>query len=356
MQKLFETIFDVKDCSAPKGPKFCFLSYCHGEITGCTDKGMVWLRKQAKIVTDLQEKYLGGMVGSALGDAIGELAFFHPHRETLCDHLEQLEIYRYTDDTAMSIGIAESIVKTGGLDEQDLGEKFRANFKREPWRGYASGPPTVFSMAEELGIAYAEAAQRLFGGSGSFGNGSAMRVVPVGLVFHDSPDLYEMARVSAVVTHAHPLGIDGAAVQSKAVALAVQHDPEDTFPSDAFVQDILGFARTSEMRDKIREVGDLISSRTHPSVAAQRLGRTVAVHESLPFALYSFLRHPKSFEDCLFCAILNGGDRDTLGAMACAVSGAYLGIKAIPQSWIEKLENRSYIEQLALQMTEMTIS
>jgi poly(ADP-ribose) glycohydrolase ARH3 len=80
------------------------------------------------------------------------------------------------------------------------------------------------------------------------------------------------------------------------------------------------------------------------------------VHESLPFALYSFLRHPKSFEDCLFCAILNGGDRDTLGAMACAISGAYLGIKALPNSWIEKLENRSYIEQLALQLTEMTIS
>jgi len=317
---------------------------------------MLWFVKQARIMADLRGKYLGGMIGSALGDAIGELAFFHPHKETLCAHLEKLETYRYTDDTAMSIGIAESIAKAGYLDEKGLGETFRANFKREPWRGYASGPPTVFSMVEELGITYVEAAQRLFGGSGSFGNGSAMRVVPVGLVFHDSPDLYEMARVSAVVTHAHPLGIDGAAVQSKAVALAVQHDPEDTFPSDAFVQDLLGFARTPQMRDKIREVGDLISSRADPSVAAQRLGRTVAVHKSQPFALYSFLRHLKSFEDCLFCAILNGGDRDTLGAMACAISGAYLGVKAIPNSWIEKLENRSYIEQSALQLAEMTIS
>jgi poly(ADP-ribose) glycohydrolase ARH3 len=317
---------------------------------------MLWFVKQARIMVDLRGKYLGGMVGSALGDAIGELAFFHPTKETLCAHLEQLETYGYTDDTAMSIGIAESILKAGCLDELDLGETFRANFKREPWRGYASGPPTVFSMVEELGIAYAEAAQRLFGGSGSFGNGSAMRIVPVGLVFHNAPDLYEMARVSAVVTHAHPLGIDGAAVQSKAVALAVQHDPHDAFPSDAFVQDILGFARTPQMREKIREVGDLISSRVDPSVAAQRLGRSVAVHESLPFALYSFLRHPKSFEDCLFCAILNGGDRDTLGAMACAISGAFLGIKAIPNSWIQKLENRSYIEQLALQLTDMMIS
>jgi ADP-ribosylglycohydrolase len=42
--------------------------------------------------------------------------------------------------------------------------------------------------------------------------------------------------------------------------------------------------------------------------------------------------------------------------MACAISGAYLGIKAIPKSWIEKLENRSYIEQLASQLAEITIS
>ena len=307
-------------------------------------------------MAEIREKYLGGMIGSALGDAIGELAFFHPNKESLCVNLEQPETYRYTDDTAMSIGIAESILKAGCLDEQDLGETFRENFNREPWRGYASGPPAVFSMVEELGITYVEAAQRLFGGSGSFGNGSAMRVVPVGLVFRDSPDLYEMARVSAVVTHAHPLGIDGAAVQAKAVALAAQRDPDDTFPSHAFVQDLLGFARTSQMKDKIREVGDLISRQAHPSVAAQRLGRTVAVHESLPFALYSFLRHPKSFEDCLFCAILNGGDRDTLGAMACAIAGAYLGIESIPQSWTKKLENRSFIESLASRLAEITIS
>ena len=79
------------------------------------------------------------------------------------------------------------------------------------------------------------------------------------------------------------------------------------------------------------------------------------MHESMPFALYSFLRHAKSFEDCLFCAILHGGDLDTLGAMACAISGAYVGIKAIPESWREKLENRLYIEDLASRLSEVKI-
>jgi poly(ADP-ribose) glycohydrolase ARH3 len=70
----------------------------------------------------------------------------------------------------------------------------------------------------------------------------------------------------------------------------------------------------------------------------------------VPFALYAFLRYPQSFEACLFCAILNGGDRDTLGAMACAVSGAYLGIEAIPPAWRARLENREHIEELALEL------
>jgi poly(ADP-ribose) glycohydrolase ARH3 len=67
----------------------------------------------------------------------------------------------------------------------------------------------------------------------------------------------------------------------------------------------------------------------------------------MPFAVFSFLLHAQSFEECIFCAIMNGGDRDTLGAMAGAISGAYLGIDAIPLAWREKLENLAYIEHLA---------
>jgi poly(ADP-ribose) glycohydrolase ARH3 len=303
-------------------------------------------------MNDVKSKYLGCMVGSALGDAIGELAFFHSNKEELCSRLTQLKELRYTDDTAMAIGLAESIVRKGRLEQEDLGETLRKNFGTEPWRGYASGPPTVFSMVEKLGIAFTDAAQMLFGGRGSFGNGAAMRVAPVGLFFHNSPDLYEMAGASAAVTHAHPLGIDGAAVQAKAVARAVKLDSSESFSQEIFIASLYDFAKTLEMKDKILEVQKLLATDASPPVAARQLGHTVAVHESLPFALFSFLRYPASFEECLSCAILHGGDRDTLGAMACAISGAYLGIGAIPESWKVKLENRSYIEDLALRTYE----
>ncbi len=299
---------------------------------------------------DLKEKYLGGMLGSALGDAIGELAFLYPEKERLCSHLERLSELCYTDDTAMAIGLAESIIKEGGIHQHGLGETFSQNFQREPWRGYASGPPTIFSLVQKPGITYPEAARRLFGGAGSLGIGAAMRIVPVGLFFHDSQDLYQQASASAGVTHAHPVGMDGAAVQAYAAAQAVKLDPQEDFPLGGFIQALIDFAQTREIQLKMKLVQKLIAENGPPHIAADQLGRTVAVHESMPFAIYSFLRHPKSFQDCLFCAILHGGDRDTLGAMSCAISGAYLGFDAIPQRWQEKLENRRYIEHLALEL------
>ncbi len=299
---------------------------------------------------DIKAKYLGGMVGSALGDAIGELAFMVPQRERLCSKLDSVSQFRYTDDTAMAIGLAQSIIKTKGIDQQDLGATFRANFQREPWRGYASGPPTIFSIVGNLGISYPEAARMMFGGSGSLGNGAAMRIVPLGLFFHQAEDLYEVAALSAEVTHAHRVGMDGAAIQARAIADAVEMDPQKEFPLEGYVQGLMDFAQTPELQTKMKRIQNLITEEVSPNAAADVLGRSIAVHESMPFAIYSFLKYPKSFEECLFCAILHGGDRDTLGAMACAISGAYLGIEAIPLGWREKLENRAYIEDLASEL------
>ena len=302
---------------------------------------------------DLRCKFLGGMIGSALGDAIGEIAFRWRGEAELRAEIARSDVLIYTDDTAMSIGLAESIIQCGGLDPQHLGDTLRANFGREPWRGYASGPPTVFSMVARRGTSYAEAARQLFGGQGSFGNGAAMRIAPVGLFFHGASDLYDKARLSASVTHAHPIGVDGAAVLAWAVAQAVRLDPREPFPFEGFTGGLVDFARTPEIREKMALARALVAQDVPPSDAASRLGRSVAVHESLPFALYAFLRYPQSFEACLLCAILNGGDRDTLGAMACAVCGAYLGVDGIPRAWREKLENRQHIAGLARKLVSV---
>ena len=302
---------------------------------------------------NLSAKFLGGMVGSALGDAIGEMAFRMPGEAGLRAWIAETRGLVYTDDTAMAIGLAQSLAALGTLDQQDLGDTFQVNYLREPWRGYAQGPPALFRQVSMTGTPYTEAARQLFRGQGSYGNGAAMRIAPLGLFYYDAPDLYEQAERSATVTHAHPIGVDGAAVLAWAIAQVVQIDPHQPFPTKRFVEGLEAFARTPEVRAKLRDVHDMLAHEVPARIAAPRLGQNVTAHGSVPFALYAFLRHPHDFEECLFCAILNEGDRDTLGAMACALSGAYLGVDAIPPEWRARLENREEIEALALQLADL---
>ena len=306
-------------------------------------------------LSELTDRFLGSMLGSALGDAIGELAFSIPDRSDLLDTVEASSRLNYTDDTAMAIGIAQEILEHGTIDTQRLGARFHENYNLEPWRGYALGPPTLFAQAAWKGISYTDAAKDLFGGEGSFGNGAAMRIGPVGMFYHASPDLDPVARASAAATHVHPVGIDGGAVQAAAVGQALRHDRDQPIEAGAFCRALLKVARTEEIRNGINLVQRQIEERAEPHDANLKIGRGIAVHESMPFSLFAFLTNHSSFEECLLCAVLHGGDADTLGAMACAISGAYLGVGAIPEDWLEKLENRSMLEDLARGLAEQYV-
>lgn len=80
------------------------------------------------------------------------------------------------------------------------------------------------------------------------------------------------------------------------------------------------------------------------------MGNGIEAFNSVPTAIYSFLSHFESFADAVIYAIGLGGDTDTIAAMTGAISGAYHGIKAIPKEWEERLENRAYIETLAIRL------
>ena len=82
----------------------------------------------------LEAKYLGGMLGSAIGDAMGELAFQYPDRDKLITVAEGVTELTYTDDTAMAIGLATSLINKGHLGGHHLGKTFHRNFEKEPWR------------------------------------------------------------------------------------------------------------------------------------------------------------------------------------------------------------------------------
>jgi len=296
---------------------------------------------------DLRSKFLSSLTGTGVGDALG--ASLEGWRRVDPDEVRALAEKRhtltYTDDTHMMIGVAESLIENKGFDGEHMAGRFMENYSREPFRGYGPGPPRVFRLIRG-GEAWDKAAERLYGG-GSFGNGSAMRIAPVGVFYYDDiAKLKEIAYKSSQITHAHELGKEGAALQAYAIALATQVDPSLAFLGDEFLRKLTHFVEHEVYKQKLKSVERLLGEKDRSKVVAE-LGHGIEAFNSVPTAIYSFLSHPNSFEEAVIYAISLGGDTDTIGAMTGAISGAYLGIEAIPSKWREKLENRDYIADLA---------
>ena len=193
----------------------------------------------------LKLKFLGCLVGMAIGDALGARREGRgmSRSEDIVSLAEKLEQLIYTDDTHMTIGIAESLIENKGFDGEHMAQTFIRNYEAELWRGYGPGPPIIFGMIKS-GEAWYSAANRLYRG-GSFGNGSAMRVAPVGLLYSRNLEkLREIAYQSSSITHSHELGKEGAALQACAVALALNT------PSDEDI-DRKFFSSSSRISSKI---------------------------------------------------------------------------------------------------------
>ena len=290
----------------------------------------------------LRSKFVGCLVGSAVGDALGSSFEGSWAPEVKPENFSG----RWTDDTHMMIGVAESLIENEGFNGRHMTETFIKNYESEPWRGYGPGPPRVFRWIKS-GVPWDEAAKRLYGGAGSYGNGAAMRAAPVGVFYHDDTEqLRAVAYSQSQITHIHQLGMEGAALQAYAVALATNADPSSRLGPLTFLSRLKAFTHNEVYRQKLEKAEELLSE-TNRRRVARELGNSVTAHNSVPTAIHSFLRNPHNFGESVLYAISLGGDTDTIGAMTGAISGAYHGAEAIPERWKSKLERLDYIETLA---------
>jgi poly(ADP-ribose) glycohydrolase ARH3 len=295
---------------------------------------------------DLKSNFTGALLGTAVGDALGAPVEGRS-MEMVCSvygNEKEWEMVegRYTDDTEMMIGVAESLIRIRGFNGADMASTFIQNFDVK--RGYGPGSTGALKMIRE-GENWKEASKKLFGGEGSYGNGAAMRIAPVGLFYYDDTDaLREVAYNSSIITHSHELGKEGAALQAFAIALAVRGQKE------GMLSELKEFAQNDVYKEKIRLIGILLDKTPTKKDVIAKLGNGMAAFNSVPTAIYSFLR-AGSFEEGVVYAVRLGGDTDTMGAMTGAISGAYYGDRAIPREWVEQLEEgekgKSYIKMLA---------
>lgn len=272
-------------------------------------------------------------------------------------YLSRLEVdpgpMTYTDDTAMTIGVAESLVQVGRFDGAHMAARLASGYAAEPWRGYGNGPPEVFGNLERA-IPWDEAATSLFGGTGSFGNGAAMRVAPIPLFAHpDTETVAELARQSAIITHTHPEGIDGAVVLALALDYVLGLSPKDAPVPAVMIEHISPHLATERFREKLAIVETIATGQRMDQLST--LGSGITAHSSVPTALACYLLHPISFQDAVTTAISLGGDTDTIASMTGSIVGAHLGLVAIPPAW-RRVESVDRIIALADQLAEISES
>jgi len=297
-------------------------------------------------MVDLRSKFVGALLGTAVGDALGAPVEGWSIKEVQSIHPGgirwPMRSGRYTDDTEMMIGVAESLIKQKGFDGADMARTFIRNY--DPARGYGPGTEAALKRLR-AGEPWEDASRAIFDGAGSYGNGAAMRIAPVGLFYYD--DLNQLRRIAyqaSQITHAHELGKEGAALQAVAVALAVRGE------RSGMVGALKEFVHHEVYRNKLQKLDALLEVESSREEIIAELGIGEAAFESIPTAIYAFLRF-ESFEASVTYVVSLGGDSDTIGAMTGALSGAYYGEDAIPSEWLERLEDgakgRRYITRLA---------
>jgi poly(ADP-ribose) glycohydrolase ARH3 len=298
------------------------------------------------------ERFQGGLLGLMVGDALGAhfegwppaaIALRYPTPEHLLEAIPPGP-WRYTDDTQMALGIAEALVTEGKVVTESLCDAWLQDY--DPARGYGATQIVIEAMRQ--GEDFHSVAENLFPG-GSFGNGAAMRVAPVGLFFHDDLDqVWEQARCSAVPTHVHPLAVEGAQLVALAVAYAARRARMDR--AELF-DELQTRCRTKEFRVKLE-----LASRLAARSELHRLGNGVPALESAVTAIACWAFSPDSYQDAIIDAIFLGGDTDTIAAMAGAISGAHLGARAIPPRLLDQVEDgdkgRTYATDLAAHLYE----
>lgn len=289
----------------------------------------------------------GALIGALVGDALGSPLTGQPGplADAAIGSVEATSAVRsFTDDTAMTVGVGESLLFMGGVDQDHLARTLVVRHERRPDRGYGR---VTSSLLRRIGAGedWRQAAASLNGGRGSAGSGAAVRVTPIGLWASDPTEAAQLAHASAEVTHAHPVAIDAAGVHAAAIHLAASDRTSGPLHADRFVAELLEVVSTKSMSDKLALVLEYASAGPEATMAA--IGNGVVALEAVPAALCAFLHHPASYPDAVRFAIGLGGDTGSIAAMTGAIAGARLGEAAVPVHWRAYTEGVEEIQQLA---------
>lgn len=243
--------------------------------------------------------------------------------------------WHYTDDTNMALSIYSILRQYQGIDTDELALSFAKYYDRS--RGYGAG---VRRMMERInnGDNWRDFNTTLYDG-GSFGNGGAMRVAPVGAYFADNMDLViEHARLSSEITHAHPEGIAGSITIAVATAIACKLIGQEKPNRSDFIDLILPHIPDSIVKTNVMTARDIDRMDIAEVVKVIGNGRGVRAQDTVPFVLYCAGEWLDNFEEAIWQTMSGGGDVDTNCAMIGGIVACYVGQDGLPDTWLAHRE------------------
>ncbi|MCC7423576.1 MAG: ADP-ribosylglycohydrolase family protein [Planctomycetaceae bacterium] len=277
------------------------------------------------------------LTGLSVGDAFGEQFFF---REAWAVGPEFRQIppspWRFTDDTVMAIGLMAVLEACEEVEQDELADAFATRYQRDPGRGYGATAHTILRQIC-LGTPWRQASAAAFRGEGSMGNGSAMRVGPLGAYFADDLDkVASQARLSAEVTH---LNAEGIAIAVAAAWAWRWNASGRSEPASALFKTVLSLVPRSSTWRGI-ELASVTPLDTWEFEAAESLGdgSNVTCPDTVPYCLWTAARHLDDYREALWTAVKVGGDIDTNAAIVGGIVSLAVGVPGIPAEWIRARE------------------
>ncbi|NBM14145.1 ADP-ribosylglycohydrolase family protein [Streptomyces sp. GC420] len=281
------------------------------------------------------ERALASLRGLAVGDALGS-QFFVPANYPLLKRRELPEgPWCWTDDTEMACSVLAVLARHGRIDQDALAGSFADHHDFD--RGYGPAVNRLLRLVREGGD-WRELSAALFNGQGSWGNGAAMRIAPLGAWYADDPEqAAHQAEISAYPTHQHREAVVGAMAVAAAAAL-VAAPPEPPEPG-ALLDAVVDLVPRSAVQAGLRRARGMLDYADVTTVAAVLgCGRRTSAHDTVPFALWAAARNLGDYEEAFWATAQAGGDVDT----NCAIVGGVLGAGrtgAPPESWVRNTES-----------------
>lgn len=294
--------------------------------------------------TDSLARAAAALEGLALGDAFGDRLFFDnytfqrsPDEEPFANRRLPGGRWEYTDDTQMALSVVETLASHGRIEQDALAHSFSARFERG--RGYGAA---MYELLPQLraGVPWRAAAASLFGGQGSYGNGGAMRIAPLGAYFADDlAAAAEQAALATEVTHAHPEAIAGAVAVAVAAATAWQTRDTPDLRGAAFLDQVLPWVPASVVRDRIAQVrGFAVDTPIWDVVQAVGNGSGVTAQDTVAYCLWCAAHSLDDYLAALWRTADGLGDIDTNCAIVGGIVAARVGAAGLPVDWLARRE------------------